>query len=41
MGQFAKLAQDEVRDKKKMMKKEQQERAKEETNKVELINNGM
>ena len=35
MGQFAKLAQDEVRDKKKMMKKEQQERAKEETNKVE------
>ena len=37
MGQFAKLAQDEVRDKKKMMKKEQQERAKEETNKVEWI----
>jgi len=37
MGQFAKLAQDEVRDKKKMMKKEQQERAKEETNKVSYI----
>ena len=34
MGQFAKLAQDEARDKKKLAKKEQLERSKEELSKV-------
>ena len=34
MGQFGKLAQDEARDKKKLAKKEQLERSKEELSKV-------
>jgi len=37
MGQFTKLAQDDARDKKKMAKKEQLERAKEELSKVTYI----
>lgn len=37
MGQFTKLAQDDARDKKKMAKKEQLERAKEELSKVDLL----
>merc|ERR1719394_424951 len=37
MGQFGKLAQDEARDKKKLAKKEQIERSKEELSKVTYI----
>ena len=37
MTQFAKLAQDEVKDKKKQAKKEQMERAKEDLNKVKFL----
>jgi len=37
MGQFAKLAQDEARDKKKLAKKEQLERSKEDLSKVSYI----
>ena len=37
MGQFAKLAQDEARDKKKLAKKEQLERSKEDLSKVRVF----
>ena len=37
MGQFTKLAQDEARDKKKLAKKEQLERSKEDLSKVKFV----